>query len=253
MPFDLHNWVFVFIRTGGFLLMLPIFSAANIPVRLRVGLAAMVAFMISPGLPALALQDLNWPLLIGLIAKEVGVGLTLGFVTRMVFYAVDLAGALVATEMGLNLSISFNPAAGMQSQAPGMIFFYLAAILLLTLDLHHWLIAAFHRSYDVLPIGGASLRPGLLTAVVGYSQGIWASALYIAAPLIAVSFVITLVFGVLSRAVPQMNVFSESFAFRTLAGLAVFGLTIQMMAQHISNYLRRLPEDLLRVAQLMGG
>ena len=73
-----------------------------------------------------------------------------------------------------------------------------------------------------------------------------------AAPLIAVSFIITLVFSMLGRAVPQMNVFTESFAFRSLAGLAVFGLTLHLMAQHIMNYLQRLPEDVLRVAQLIG-
>ena len=49
-----------------------------------------------------------------------------------------------------------------------------------------------------------------------------------------------------------MNVFTESFAFRTLAGLMVFGLTLNLMAQHITNYLNRLPEDILRVAQLLG-
>jgi flagellar biosynthesis protein FliR len=52
--------------------------------------------------------------------------------------------------------------------------------------------------------------------------------------------------------VPQMNVFSESFSVRLLAGMTVFGLTCQLMAQHIANYLQRLPEDVLRVAQLVG-
>ena len=68
----------------------------------------------------------------------------------------------------------------------------------------------------------------------------------------AVSFVITVIFSVLSRAVPQMNTFSESFSVRCLAGLTVFGLTCHLMAQQIENYLRRLPEDILRVAQLIG-
>ena len=73
------------------------------------------------------------------------------------------------------------------------------------------------------------------------------------APIIAVSFVINLVFSFLGRAVPQMNVFSESFAVRIIAGLSVFGLSLQLMAQHMLNYLRRLPDDILRVAQLLSG
>ena len=74
-----------------------------------------------------------------------------------------------------------------------------------------------------------------------------------AAPVIAVTFLINLVFSVIGRAVPQMNVFAESFSARTLAGLAVFGLSLNLIAQHAVNYLRRLPEDLARVAQLLGG
>ena len=73
------------------------------------------------------------------------------------------------------------------------------------------------------------------------------------APIIAVSFVVTLVFAVLSRAVPQMNVFAESFGIRIVGGLIVFGFTMQLTAQHVLNYLHRLPDDLLAVAQMLGG
>jgi flagellar biosynthesis protein FliR len=60
------------------------------------------------------------------------------------------------------------------------------------------------------------------------------------------------VFGVLSRAVPQMNVFILSFSFRIVAGLVVFGFTLQLTAQHVINFLNRLPDDLLNLGQLMG-
>jgi flagellar biosynthetic protein FliR len=97
------------------------------------------------------------------------------------------------------------------------------------------------------------MTPGVLEAIVKQTSGVFSAGLLIAAPLIAVSFIITLIFVVLSRAVPQMNVFVESFAFRIMAGLAVFALTIHLMAQHIANYTRHLPEDMLRVAQLLHG
>jgi flagellar biosynthetic protein FliR len=89
--------------------------------------------------------------------------------------------------------------------------------------------------------------------VVARSGKVFLLALQIAAPVMAVSFLVTLVFAVLGRAVPQMNVFSESFPVRTLVGLVTFGLTCSFMAQHIANYLRRLPEDMLNVAKLAAG
>jgi flagellar biosynthetic protein FliR len=124
---------------------------------------------------------------------------------------------------------------------------------LLSLDLHHWMIAGFQKSYALVPIGGAHLKEALLVDVVARSGKVFMLALQIAAPVMAVSFLVTLVFAVLGRAVPQMNVFSESFPVRTFVGLVTFGMSCTFMAQHIANYLRRLPEDMLNVARLAAG
>jgi len=122
-----------------------------------------------------------------------------------------------------------------------------------TLDLHHWVLAGFQQTYSVLPIGGAHLNGALFEVVIKHTSRIFVVALQISAPIIAVSFVVTLVFSVLSRAVSQMNVFSESFSFRIAGGLIVFGFTLQLTAQHVLNYLRRLPEDLIRTGQILAG
>jgi flagellar biosynthetic protein FliR len=141
---------------------------------------------------------------------------------------------------------------GARGEAPGLVLFFLGAMIFLTLDLHQWILLALQRSYQMLPIGGAHLRPPLFSDFVGRTSQLFVVGLLMAAPIIAVSFLINLVFSVIGRAVPQMNVFVESFSFRALAGLMVFGLTLNLMAQHITNYLRRLPEDFVRVAQLLG-
>jgi flagellar biosynthetic protein FliR len=124
---------------------------------------------------------------------------------------------------------------------------------MVTLDLHHWMLMGFERTYLVLPIGGAHLNGALFEAVVAQTARIFMVALQISAPMIAASFVVTMIFAVLSRAVPQMNVFAESFGFRIAAGLIVFGFTLQLTAVHVMNNLRRLPDDLLVIAQMIGG
>lgn len=252
LPFDLTTWILVFIRVGAFLTVLPFFSATNFPIQTRIAIGAFIALLLAPGLPAASVGSLGFVPLTALLVREVAVGLLLGFVSRMVFYAADLAGSLIATEMGLNLAPLFNPLSQNQTQAPGTILFLLASVVMLTLDLHHWILVGFQRTYALLPIGGGQLSTALFTNVVGHTANVFLVAMQIAAPLIAMSFVVTVVFAVLARAVPQMNVFVESYAFRTVGGLLVFGLTLHLMAQHVLNYLRRLPEDLARVAQILG-
>jgi flagellar biosynthesis protein FliR len=253
LELDFHLWMLVFLRVSAFLLVLPFFSMANFPVVLRVALGALTALLLAPLLPPVALKDLNFFALLGVMAQEVSIGLLLGFMSRMVFYAADLAGNVIASEMGLNTAAILNPISGQSSQAPGMILFFLAAVVMFALDLHHWVLAGFERTYTMLPVGNAHLSALLFEVVVKHTSRIFMVALQISAPVIAVSFVITLVFAVLSRVVPQMNVFAESFSFRIVGGLIVFGFTLQLTAQHVLNYLHRLPEDLLGVAQMLTG
>jgi flagellar biosynthetic protein FliR len=171
----------------------------------------------------------------------------------MIFFAVDIAGAVISTEMGLNLASILDPITQQSSQIAGTILMLLATLVMLTLNLHHWMLLGFARTYDVLPVGGAHLQNVLFQSVVAQTSHVFMVALQISAPVIAVSFVISLVFAVMSRAVPQMNVFTEMFGFRIVGTLIVFGFTLQLTAQYVANYLNRLPTDLVTVARMLGG
>ena len=251
--FDLATWMMVFLRASAMMSIFPVFSTANIPVQLRIALSALLAWLIVPGLPPVSLASGS---LFGLVMQmllEITTGLLLGFVGRMLFYTLDAAGAIISAEIGLTLPSVMNPMGETSATAPGIILNYLAALLWLSLDFHHWLLVGWQQSYSVLPIGAAHLHSALLGDLIARSSQLLVVAVLMTAPIIAVSFVINLVFSVLGRAVPQMNVFSESFAVRIIVGLSVFGLSLQLMAQHMLNYLRRLPDDILRVAQLLSG
>ncbi len=252
MGSDAVNWMLVFVRASAFLLVLPVFSATNIPRWMRIGLAGLMAVLVAPVLPPFALRPAGLPDWIWLFGVEAMAGLAIGFVTRMVFYVCDFAGRLITNEMGLNMASTFNPMAGEMAQAPGMILFYFAVTVLLILDLHHWVLLGFRDTYGVLPVGAAHLAAGLMGDVIRHTSRVLGVGVLMAAPLMAVSFIITLVFSILGRVVPQMSAFLESFAVRALGGLVVFALSLDIMAQHLLNYLLRLPEDMMRVAQYLG-
>jgi flagellar biosynthetic protein FliR len=253
MELDFYNWMLVFVRVGAFLMALPFFSAVNFPVMLRIALAALSAMLIAPLLPAFPLGQLDMFSLIGLLFREVSIGLLLGFIGRIIFFAADIAGMVIAQELGLNMAAIFDPSTRQQEQVPGLVLFLLATVTMLTLDLHHGMLLGFAKTFEVLPIGGGHLSRTLFETVVGRTAHIFSVALQIAAPVMAVSFVITLFFAVMSRAVPQMNVFAESFGVKIAGGLVVFGFTLQIAAQYVANHLHKLPDDLMSIGQMLNG
>lgn len=243
----------VFVRAGAFLTILPIFTMLNVPVQMRIALAALLAVLVAPTLPpfpATGLSLFDW---VGLIARELGCGLLIGFVTRMVFFASDFAGQLISNEMGLSLASVFDPVNARPTQAPGMVMMLLTSVMLMSLDMHHWLLTGFRHTYTLVPIGGAGLHEALFTNILDHTSRVFVVGLQIAGPLIAASFLAMILLGLLGRLVPQMNVFAESFTVRIACGLLVFAFTLQITAQHILNGLHRLPQDMMRVAQFLGG
>lgn len=241
----------VFLRGSGMLAVLPVFSTPMVPARMRIALAVLAAFLLAPTLPAIRVEGLDLLQVSGWMLGELGIGLLLGFLARILFFALDVAGGIIGAEIGLNLPPGLNPLTNSQATVPGTLLAYLAAVIWLGLDLHHWMLVGFQRSYQVLPPGGVGLHEPVLREFLSWIGRLFMLGLQIAAPVMAVSFILSLVFSILGRAVSQMNVFTESFAVRSFAGLLVLGLAMPLMAQHIVNHLNQLPEDILRLAYLL--
>lgn len=232
----------------------PVFSASAVPVRLRIALGAMLAFLVSPTLvggpsPAqLGLLDVAV-----LLFKEISIGLLMGYLCRLVTFSVQLAGHFISMETGLQMGSLVAPGESTPTEVPGVILNLLAIMLLLALDIHQMILIAFTQSYTVLPIDGGRLSEELFRSVTAMAGRTFLVAVKIAAPLIAVGIVVNLLLMVFARATPQMNIFAESFSVRILIGLALFGMTMNLTAEHIAAYLRQLPEDFILVTRLLGG
>jgi flagellar biosynthetic protein FliR len=251
MDWDFNNWLLVFVRAGAFLSVLPLFTMLNVPVQVRVVFAALLAALTAPTLPAYPYARLGIIDWVGLFGQEALCGLLLGFVTRMVFYIADFSGHLIANEMGLNMAAVFDPTNGHPTQVPSLVLFVLTCTLMMSLDMHHWLLTGFQYTYTLAPIGGAHLSQPLFTEVLAHTSRVFLVAVQIASPIIASSMLAMLLLGFLGRLVPQMNVFAESFSLRIVSGMAIFSLTLEISAQHIINALHRLPEDMLRIASFL--
>ncbi len=232
----------------------PVFSAGAVPVRLRIALGGLLAFLVAPTLvggPNPAQLDLLGVTL--LLFKEISIGLLMGYLCRLAFFSAQLAGHLISMETGLQMGQLVSPGESTPTEVPAAMMNLLATMLLLSLDIHQAILVAFTQSYSVLPIDGGRLTEELFRSVTAMAGRTFLVAVKIAAPLIAVGIVVNLLLMVFARATPQMNIFAESFSVRILVGLSIFGMTMNLTAEHIASYLRQLPEDFILVTRLLGG
>ena len=248
------TWFMVFIRAGAMLSIFPIFSAAAMPMRIRIALAGFLAMLSMPGvsLPE-GFIDGDSISFVGLIAKEVAFGLLLGFVCRLILFTVALAGHYIGGQLSLQLSSLIAPGESTPAQTPAVMLQMITVMLIFSLDIHFELLMGFQQSYNVLAIGGGHLSNALFEEITGLCARTFVVALRIAAPLIAVGIVVNLLMMVLGRTIPEVNVFILSFSIRSLVGIFLFGFTLSLAAREITNYLRQLPDDFVVVTRLLAG
>ncbi len=240
-------WMMAFIRTGGLFAMLPVFSARGMPVLVRVALAAFLSWTVATTLRAPAVLPTEIAPLVLAAAHELIIGLLMGLGSRLVFFAVEMAGQLISTEMGLAMSTQLDPMSQSNPTSIGLAMYHLAALLFLLSGAHHYVLATFLRSFELSPPGMLSFNANAGEVFVRNTGNIFLIAVQIAAPIMAVNFIVTLTFAILGKAAPSMNVFAESFAARILVGLTLLGLTLGVTAQLVLTELRNTPELMLRL------
>ena len=239
----------VFIRVGGLLLFFPIVADRLVPVPVRVAFAMILTFV------AHGFAQVDIPAALDILSLGVGaagelfIGMLMGFSMRMIFYAVELAGQVITTEMGLLASTAINPVTNTSWPALGNLLFALSTLLFFLTGSHHKVIYVFVHTFQWLPVGGGEIHAAMLDNVIRQTGKIFLVAAQMAAPFIAVNFVVTFSFSVLGRAVPGMPVFIESFTVRIMSGLALLGLVMVLLAQHLLSYLSQIPNTLLGLFQ----
>jgi flagellar biosynthetic protein FliR len=147
---ELTNWLMVFLRASAMLAVFPIFSARNFPVQLRLALGALLAGMVAATLPADAVQAADFWGLAGQMAVEVGMGLVIGFACRMIFFALEIAGSIISAEIGLSMPPGINPLSDAPMTTTATILYYLAAMLWLSMDMHHWMLIGFQEDLQCI-------------------------------------------------------------------------------------------------------
>ena len=228
--------------------LMPIFSAQMIPRQVRTAIAFLLGVTLAP----VVLPDFPIPATwVGgtlQIAHELVVGAIMGLVSRLIFYAVEVAGEYISVAIGLSVSANIDPFTRDRASPANTMLVSLATILFLATNAHLWCLTAFCRSFEVIRPDAALSRH--TTDLLIYSTGhLFLIALQIAAPLLAISFLVNLCFATLGRAAPSLNVFALSFPVQIMSGLFLFGLTLTLTAHQIMNVMRQMPELMLEAVR----
>ncbi len=243
----IYVWMMVFVRAGGLISLIPVFSGQNIPVRVRIAIAAMLALVVTGFAPAVSSFPPDVLCLIFVAGRELLIGLMMGAVARLIFYAIEFAGQLISTEMGLMMSSQLDPVSNTNTSPVGIALFNLGVLLFLFSGSHHAVFVAFLRSFAIAPIGQLGFTREIAELFVTNTGKIFLIGVQMAVPLMAVNFVVTFTFAILGKAAPSMNVFSESFSVRILAGMAIFGVALGLTAQLVLSSMRQSPELMLHL------
>jgi flagellar biosynthetic protein FliR len=237
------------VRTAAWLVTCPPFSTRVIPGTVKGLLSVAIALPVTPalagGVPPLA----TVPLLIS-AAEQALVGAALGFVTALLFAAVQAAGDLVDLFGGFSVAFAFDPLAMTGNSVFGRFYNLLATTLLFVTDGHQLVLRGFTRSYRTLPLDQTLSLAALDSLLATGLSQLFLSAVQIAAPLIAVLFCADLGLGLLSRAAPALNAFALGFPAKILLTLSLAGLGLLVLPQSVG---RLVEQAVHAVVGLAGG
>ena len=231
LPETAYFYLLIFARVGAMLMLIPALGETAIPARMRLGFAlamsAVLYPLISSQLPAL---PTNLPEIVVVLLHEVAVGLILGAIARLAVSGTQAAGAVIASSSGLSVAQAADPTnGGMQGALIGAFLSFLGITLIFATDLHHVALSAIHDSYMIFTPKEPLMFGDAAQTVVDTVAGAFVIGVQMSAPFIVFGLVFNLGMGILSRLMPQLQVFFIAMPATVGVGLILMALLLTMM------------------------
>ncbi len=212
------------LRVGAALGLTPILQSMGLPVRVRAMLVLAFSLLLAgsvPGAGTAALPDLGG--LIAAACRELALGALMGFGIHTAFAAFAFAGNALDIQSGFNIANAIDPITHSQSPLLATLLSMVGLALLFATDMHHALLRALAWSLEQIPPGAAFTLPGPMVLARQFGT-VFALGLVLAAPVLFCLFLLEVALAVLSRNLPQMNIFVLSAPVKIAAALFVLGL-----------------------------
>ncbi len=233
----------IFARIGAFLFFVPVFSQNAISSRIKVYFAFWTMMVMAPVLSQSFPKGIDSPSLLSImVVHEIMIGACLGLVLNFMFLILEFAGSLISQAIGLT-NVSFHsPNMGGQISLPSNLLMIAGTLLLITTDMHHYLIRIFYQSYSLIPAGSFEFHDmGLM--LLKTSKNIISLGLKLATPVIIFGLLISISLGILNRLIPQVQIFMLSQPLQIGFGFFVFLFAIkELMLTFLKDYHQFLSE-----------
>jgi flagellar biosynthetic protein FliR len=249
-----------FARMISFLGVVPFFGGAAVPARVKAATALAFVIILYPSLEAGgAGTGLSFGVVgfVSLLAKEVFVGFTLGFVASLIFETIQVAGGLIDLQRGAHLGEMLAPALQSRVSELGQFKLQMAIVLFVLTGMHRHFIGALLRSFELIPATGfPQLGEGWAQApaeMIRLTGGVLAVGLQLAAPAVIALLLTDVFFGVINRVAPQVNVFFLSIPVKTLVGLLVVMAALSIYRDLYLQYFQEAYRTFEHFIHLLGG
>jgi len=251
-PLIYISFIMVFIRISVILLMLPFFGSRNVPWQSKAGLAfflaAIASFLVyAPEIP---------PSVLGLclgVASEVVTGALIGLIVRLVFEGVQLAGEFTGYQLGFAIANVLDPASSEQVSVIAQFEQFLAFLIFLAINGHYLLIAALYKSFKVIPLGGFIFSAGLLHRVIQVGKEMFIIGVEVAAPVMVTLLITNIAMAVISKTMPQINVYFLGFPIQIGLGFIITGLSLPVFFLVLKGAFNGMMNNIFAVFKLIGG
>jgi len=234
---ELAGFILVLARVTPLFFIAPVFSSAMIPARVR----GVIAVGISIGLAPVALHGQHVPadplILGGLVIEGLLVGLGFAFTLAVLMAAVESAGAVIDVVSGFSYGSLINPINGQEGAVMARFYSLVGTLIFLVIGGEAWTLRGLARTFQIVPLTSAPRLSSLVGGAVQVFSAVFAGALEIAAPVLVALLITDVAFGVVSRVVPQLNVFAVGFPTKVGVAMLVVGASLPFTANWISDQL----------------
>lgn len=231
-------------RVGGFMMTFVTFSGSSVPRNVRALLALAVTVCFLPNIPAI---DSNLEAFSGLgiitTISQVLIGAGLGFMTQYLVASFVLAGQAIAMQTGLGFASLVDPVSGTNAPVVGQFFTVLCTLVFFAVDGHLVFIRLLLLSFETLPVGPGIFTPPSLESIIYFGATMFQCALSTSIAAICTLLVVNFTFGVMTRAAPQLNVFSMGFAVSMTVGLFILLVSLDAFMINFTIAINALMKD----------